>query len=216
MKRFALVVDDEPIISSLIASVLQSRDFSVEVADGAAAARALLNTYDPDVAVVDLNLGDGPNGVDIAHYINRRMPEVAVLLLTKYAAPELMGYDLSGLPDSVGFLEKAQVSNADVLVAAIEAVLSEQAASMKPGGSIGELAVLTATQLEVLRLMAQGYSTSDVARLRGRTVSTTEQLITTIYQRLDLPSDGSLNQRAEAVRIFVANVGLPPRRDADV
>lgn len=211
--RFALVIDDDPIICTLVASILKVNGFETRTAANVSAARHILRTYEPDIAVVDLDLGEGPSGIDLTLFLTRTMPETAVLLLTKYSAPELMGYRITELPATVGFILKAEVSDVDILLNAVEGAIASERHQRHRTRHPERLAQLTSTQIEVLQLMAAGYSTAEIATRRGRSQSSTEQVITRIYQQLEIPADGQINQRAEAVRIFVASVGLPQRND---
>ena len=58
MKKTALIVEDEPNISELIAEILGSDGYSVTTAPTVAEARAALARFTPDLALVDLGLPD--------------------------------------------------------------------------------------------------------------------------------------------------------------
>lgn len=206
-----MVVDDETMISGLVAQLLRAQGFEVETARDAAHARTVLEDFDPDIAIIDIDLGEGPSGVDLAHFVVTELPHVAILLLTQYRSPELLGYHVSGLPESVGYLSKASVVDPSQLIAAIESVLRESGPRFSGDSMIGPFAGLTERQLEIVRLLAMGYTTNEIARQRATSASAAEQMITAIYRRLGLPGSGEVNQRAEAVRLFVEHVGLPDR-----
>lgn len=72
--------------TALLKSALSSYGFETETAPDAATARTLLDDFDPDVMIVDINLGEGPSGIDLTHYVCHQMPYVAVLVLTQYKA----------------------------------------------------------------------------------------------------------------------------------
>jgi DNA-binding NtrC family response regulator len=78
------VVDDEPIMAALLATALESGGYEVRTAPDAPKARADLDRFDPDMVVLDIALGRGPSGVDLAHVVHRRHPGVGILLLTKH------------------------------------------------------------------------------------------------------------------------------------
>ena len=67
--RRLMLVEDEPLMASLLARSLEAANFIVETASDAAAARKLIQTFDPDIALLDISLGDGPTGVHLAHAI---------------------------------------------------------------------------------------------------------------------------------------------------
>lgn len=211
-KRRVLVVEDENFTSGLICAALRNSGFAVQSARSAAEARRQVTDFDPDAAVIDLHLGAGPNGVDLAHILHHQSPGVALLLLTKLPDLRAAGYTEADLPPTCGFIRKEAVTDADLLVQAVEGALDDRVQRMKVAGDKPDpLAALTQTQFAVLRLVAQGYTTPRIADMRGTTTSAVEKALGGIYDALHIDKDSGLSPRAEAMRIFVEHVGLPPR-----
>ena len=210
--RRVLVVEDEGFTSGLVCAALRGGGFDVKAASSAAEARREVTAFDPDAAVIDLNLGPGPSGVDLAHILHRQHPGVALLLLTKLPDLRAAGYTEADLPPTCGFIRKEAVTDADLLVRAIERALTDQVERMSRQTEVANpLNALTPTQFAVLRLVAQGYTTPRIAELRGTTTSAVEKVLGSIYDALEISKDGGLSRRAEAMRLFVEYVGLPPR-----
>ena len=210
--RRVLVVEDEAFTSGLVCAALRGGGFEVRAASSAAEARREVANFDPDAAVIDLNLGAGPNGVDFAHILTHQNPGVALLLLTKMPDLRAAGYTEADLPPTCGFIRKEAVTDADLLVQAVENALADQVQRMK--GQLEQaspLAVLTQTQFAVLRLVTQGYTTPRIAEMRGTTTSAVEKVLGSIYDALEIPKDDGISRRAEAMRIFVEYAGLPSR-----
>ena len=68
------VVEDEPIIADYLKQCLQDQGFEVVgIANSFDQARTLLVTAKPDLLLLDINLGDGPDGVDLAHFVNQQV-----------------------------------------------------------------------------------------------------------------------------------------------
>ena len=210
--RRVLVVEDEAFTSGLVCAALRGGGFEVRAASSAAEARREVANFDPDAAVIDLNLGAGPNGVDIAHILTHQNPGVALLLLTKLPDLRAAGYTEADLPPTCGFIRKEAVTDADLLVQAVENALADQVQRMK--GQLEQaspLAALTQTQFAVLRLVTQGYTTPRIAEMRGTTTSAVEKVLGSIYDALEISKDDGISRRAEAMRIFVEYAGLPSR-----
>jgi len=208
-QRSILLVEDDPFTSGLVASALRTAGFDVHAAANAREAREKVVQVDPDAAILDLSLGPGPNGVDLAHVLARQHPGVALLLLTKLPDLRAAGYTMADLPATCGFLRKEAVSDPDQLIAAVETALSDHV--VREGRGDSPLAALTATQFAVLRAVAQGYTTPRIAELRGTTVSAVEKVLGNIYDSLGIGDDEGVSRRSEAMRIFIEYVGLPPR-----
>lgn len=210
--RRVVVVEDEPLVSSLLVERLLAAGFEVEAAASALDGRQLVERFDPDVALLDLTLGRGPSGADLAHILHQEAPHVALLILTKHPDTRTAGIGVAGLPPSCGFLRKSMVTDGDALIAAIELVLAGHPSGVQADRDPGRpLATLTQTQVEVLRMVAQGYTNPEIARRRSVSVGSVEQMLNTIYRGLGLEASGAISSRVEAVRIFISHAGVPER-----
>jgi len=89
-----LVVDDEPIVREVVATYLRREGYrTLEAGDGTAA-RALLESHDPALVVLDLML-PGIGGLELCRWIRARS-EVPVIMLTARGeeADRIVGLDL--------------------------------------------------------------------------------------------------------------------------
>lgn len=67
-----LIVEDEPIIADHIEQYVLDAGFnSTGITDNFQDTKQLIQKEDPDLILLDINLGDGPDGIDIANYINQ-------------------------------------------------------------------------------------------------------------------------------------------------
>jgi DNA-binding NtrC family response regulator len=82
-----LVVDDEEVIASTLQEFLQGEGFEVGVAADAAAALALVERLEPDVALCDVQL-PGLDGLELLDRLLQVRPETMVLMITAYATVE--------------------------------------------------------------------------------------------------------------------------------
>jgi len=210
--RRVLLVDDDPLMTRLLWEVLEQRGFEVAAAHSVANARDALLAFDPDIALIDLEMGGGPSGVDMAHLIHERHPGVVIIILTRYPDLATAGFPDATLPPGAGFIRKDLVEDPDQIVAAIDAVVAERTDEVRHDrDGVHAFGVLTPAQLEVLTLMAQGFDNDAIATRRGCSVSSVGNLIAEIYKRLGIDPRGELNPRVEAVRQFAQASGLPDR-----
>ena len=70
----------------------------------------------PDVAVLDYNLGKGPNGIDLANQLRKMQPEIGIVLLTAFLNPAELDSKISQLPAGSRYLVKHSVSDIKILV----------------------------------------------------------------------------------------------------
>jgi DNA-binding NarL/FixJ family response regulator len=213
-KRRLLLVEDELLLASLMWEVLRASGFEVEHAASAVEARELLDDFDPDAALVDVHLGAGPSGVHLGHVIARTHPHVGVLLLSRFADLGAAGLDGWEMPPGSVFVPKDRIVDADVLLGAIDAVLSGRPTPTAGARSLGPLATLTRAQLAVLRLAASGLSNAAIASRRGTSERSVEQHLQGVYEGLGIEQHGDINPRVEAARRYIELAGLPVAPDA--
>jgi DNA-binding NarL/FixJ family response regulator len=213
--RTVLVVEDEALVRSLLVQTLESAGFEAIGAANAVEAVRVLKGFDPDVALLDLDLGPGANGMDLLHIIQQQNSGTATLFLTKFPDVRSAGMSDKSGPTAQGFLRKELVGDSEYLISAIEAVLSNRKDVRHDRRPDRPLAGLTSNQVGILRMLAQGYTNAEIAKRRGKTVSSVEQLLNSTFRALGLDGNKDLNPRIEAVRIFIQSAGIP-NRDEDV
>lgn len=210
--RRLLVVEDEPLMASLLASALSNAGFEVDTANDVLQARESIRNFDPDAVLLDISLGDGPSGLDLAHVLNKQRPDIALIVLTKYPDPRTAGVETTLMPPNCGFLRKDRVKDTDYLLQSIEAALNDRTSEVRQDHDTSHpLAALSVKHLEVLRLMATGYTNEYIAKLKGASQSTVERWNIEIFRTLDINTKGNINPRVEAVRLFVTAAGVPDR-----
>ena len=100
-----LLVEDDPFSRGLVADTLRNAGFEVTAAHDAKSASAMFDRVDPDALVVDVNLGTGADGLELANALRSRAPYLAVLVLTRFPSPGVAGMT-HRLPPHAAFLSK--------------------------------------------------------------------------------------------------------------
>jgi two-component system nitrogen regulation response regulator NtrX len=85
MKPRALVVDDEANLRLMLEAVLADEGFEVRQAPSGADALAAIPTFEPELALVDLVLGDGPDGIALLEQLKARHPDIVVVMMSGQA-----------------------------------------------------------------------------------------------------------------------------------
>ena len=196
-----LVVDDNAFGLSTLAGALAGRGLDVRAAGTARDAHAVALEFRPAVAVLDLDLGPGPTGIDLARALRRSFPAIGICILTSYRDPRLAGIGTPELPDGALYVCKADVADLTQLERAIGQVArAPLAARTLSAMTSGPTAALTDVQVEVLLAVGAGITTAEIARQRGVSASAVEQTISRICERLEIPRNSSLNQRVQLVQ----------------
>ena len=211
MRRRAVVVEDEPMVAALTASALEAGGFDVRIAHNALEARRAVRAFDPDIAILDVWLGEGPSGVDLAHILSRRHPGLSMLVLTKVTDLRALGMSPADLPESCVHIPKSMIISTEQLLEIVDDVLRDRGLRHRQRTPSGPLAALSRSQLDVLCKAAQGYSTPEIARQRNCTTSAVEKLLSSVYLDLGISAGGPLVPRSEAIRVYITHAGIPDR-----
>lgn len=206
-----LLVEDESMIRLLVADALVRAGFDVHTcADGLSAAREF-DAVDPDLLVTDIDLASRPNGVELAEILLDRAPHLAVMFLTNYPS-FTVAPGAPSLPEGAVVLRKSTVDSVDEIAAAAERALAELGTPPTDDPVAAAISRLTPTQLEVLRMVAQGLSNAEIAARRGLTLSAAEKLVGRMLTVVGLVRNPSLNARVAAANLYTAAFG-PVRAD---
>jgi DNA-binding NarL/FixJ family response regulator len=211
--RRVLVVEDDPFLQSLIADTLIGAGFEVETANNAANAKQVVLSFDPDAAVLDIELGNGPTGIDLADLIVRQFPHTAIIFLTHLPDPRFVGVDSTSIPAKAAYIRKETITEKGALVNIIESALRDGTKRNKqlrtdldPSRPLGNL---SKSQISVLRSIAQGLSNAEIAVQRGSTLRAVEHLIRRTFAAVGIDADQSVNARTAAARAYIDAAGLP-------
>jgi DNA-binding NarL/FixJ family response regulator len=208
--RRVLVVEDEPLMSSLLADVLFEHGFTVRTAVDVAQARREIEAFDPDVLLLDVSLGEGPTGIHLAHAMRLSRPDIAILVFTGHSDIASVNTDGLALPPGVGLLRKHLVSDKAYLIEALEKVLGEEGNLVKKEEEAEDVfAFLGFNGSRALRMLAAGYDNEEIALRCTVSRKTVERWIEQIYRDLGIDTKGSLNPRVAAARRFFFAIGVP-------
>jgi DNA-binding NarL/FixJ family response regulator len=212
-KRSVVVVEDDSFLRSLIADSIEAAGFSVSTAANAADARRVINAIDPDAVVLDIDLGNGPTGFDVADSIRSQSDDTSIVFLTAMPDPRFAGREDKSVYKNAAYLNKHLLEDTDTLIAALEAVLTERNISTyrHHEDENRPLAHLSRTQIQVLQLLSEGKTNQQIADARKRSLAATESAITRTLEALNIDSSEDINVRVVAAREYMTYVGTPSK-----
>ncbi len=193
-----LVTDDHAIVRKGIAALLATEptiEVVGEARDGQEAI-AEARRLAPDVILMDLVM-PGVDGPEAIGAILAEQPELRILVLTSFASDEKVFPAIRA--GAVGYLLKD--SGPEQLVRAVHQVFRGESALdpavarrlvqqiSRPGGwRSGEDHALTAREVGVLQLVAQGHSNRDIAERLGISEATVRVHVSSILRKLQVSS----------------------------
>ncbi len=193
-----LVADDHLIIRQGLRLILETEeglDLVGEASDGAEAVR-LCASLKPDVVLMDLRM-PGMDGLTALSHLQAEQPQVAVVILTTFNEDDLMvrglragarGYLLKDTSREALFEAiRAAARGETLLKPEVMAKLLARMDSPAPPGPSGE-AGLSEREMEVLRAVAQGERSKEIALKLGISERTVKAHLASIYNKLGVDS----------------------------
>jgi len=202
-KLKVLFVEDDQFTLKTVAELLERLGVTVLAVSSVSEAVRALTEYDANVVITDLDLGAGPDGSDLLRHVQEDYPWIGKVILTAHSSPELAVDTAQGLPDDVTFLIKSMASGQDIYEAILDSVDHGQKTRVMTLEPADGIYVVSRSQGELLRMLADGLSNAAIARERNRTLPATESLIHRLFTSLGLPSDADTNQRVLAVKMWL-------------
>jgi DNA-binding NarL/FixJ family response regulator len=190
-----LLADDHALVRAGIRSLLNAMNEVEVVAEASSGEEAieLVASSRPDVVLMDIAMR-GITGLEAAARMRERNPEVRVVILSMHSGEE---YVLQALrAGAAGYLLKdAATGELELALRSVmrgeswlSPAVSRQVVEgyVQRAGSEQATDVLTARQREVLRLVAGGKSTKEIAFLLNLSVKTVETHRAQIMERLNI------------------------------
>jgi two-component system, NarL family, invasion response regulator UvrY len=204
-----LLVEDDVFSRSTLGAALVGANIEVkgQVAKASEAIRAVTK-FSIDIAIIDLDLGPGANGIDIAIALRDINPRIGIIILTSYSDPRVANPNSLSLPKGSKFVTKSSLSDFSSLITMV-LELKNQPLNSKSGSKI-ERVEFSENQLSVLQGVAEGLTTKEIAKRAGVSEKAIEGTITRLHSMLDLPKKPFLNPRVQLARAYFQLSGKKP------
>lgn len=174
----AVVVDDEPLICSIISEILESEGWRVSQAADALSAIAAIKSTDAELVVADIDLGIGPTGIDVVQRARAEKPDIGVVFITNLADPRITGKGWNEIPSDASYIVKTEINSTTALRAAVTAALDGRSVASRPVPvTAPPTEKLTNSQIAVLTLVSEGLNNDEIAAERGSTVRAVERML---------------------------------------
>ncbi len=187
-----LVVDDHPVVRAGIAALLAGEPDIDVIGECTSADEAVLFAADrkPDVVLMDLQLGDGPDGVNATERLTALPDAPKVLVLTTYDAE--LDITRAVAAGATGYLLKAgppeDLFRGIHAAARGETVLAPQVAARLFGHMRAPTAALSPRETEIVGLLAEGLINRQIAARLFISEATVKTHLVHIYDKLGVDS----------------------------
>jgi DNA-binding NarL/FixJ family response regulator len=210
----AVIAEDSVLLREGVAGLLRAAEFDVVgCCDTADDLMLKVRSYAPDVAIVDIRLPPThqDEGLRAALEIRAKHPSVGVLVLSQYLEVGLALKLFTDTAAGAGYLLKDRISEVAEFTSAVRRI-AEGGSAIDPiivstlvsrHRDDDPLGALTPREREVLVLMAEGRSNQGIADKLVITLRGVEKYVSTIFNKLGLPSAGSDSRRVLAVLLYL-------------
>lgn len=198
----AFLLDDHEVVRRGVAATLEAQSDITVVGEAGDADEALaeIARCRPDVAVLDVRLGEG-NGIDVCRQITSEYPEVKSLILTSFDSDRAL-VD-AGLAGAAGFILK-QIRSDDLIdairgVAAGRQYLDDAevrlAVRRLRDSEEGRLDDLTPQERRIFDLIGEGYTNRQIAQDMYLAEKTVKNYVSNLLSKL------GMSRRTEAAAL---------------
>ena len=201
-----LIVEDDKILLTMMSHALTAEGFNVLAASDAQSAMQYFDKARPDVVILDIDLGAGPSGIDLANKMRQISGRIAIVFCTSFKDMRFIQGDYLKYPLHTVVLKKADVVNMEKFSNAInEAVeLIRESDESRPDQLHEKYYKdLTALEIELLTLIAGGHSNKQVAAEKGISLKSCENAIARLAKKLEIPANEQSNQRVLLTRKYM-------------
>lgn len=198
-----LIVDDHKIVREGLHSMFEKQaDMEVvgDAEDGAVAVR-LARELRPDVVILDVQM-PGMDGIDATRRIMTELPETKIIALSMFAKRAFVtkmleagasGYVLKGSPFSeLTEAVKTVMAGEVYLCAPVATILVGEYVNRSRRGAGPSTGQLTERELDILKLLAEGKSSKEIALLFDISIQAVDAGRRRIMQKLDIHSFANL------------------------
>lgn len=206
-----LVCDNESLFREILVATLDKEEILNIIGSASSGTEAIEISREtkPDVVLMDIELGEGPNGITTANEIKDMFPDVGVVVLSAHRDKEFLASFMDDRTTGWSFLLKQSITDVASLVRAIESANAGQV-TMDPEvmnnlfpRKRSILERLTHSQMEALMFMASGYADSAIAEELSIDEDLVEPMLNSIYADLHIGESDSVDPRVQATLLYI-------------
>jgi DNA-binding NarL/FixJ family response regulator len=187
-----LIVDDHPIVAEglqklILNNGLASKCVTVYSSDEC---QRTLKIFNPDLVLLDYHLPDG-NGIDLCKYIHAFDEKIKILAISSFREQSIVKLMIDS--GALGYVLKN--ASEEEIIDAVKTVLSGKKYVCDEAQEIIESnsqAIITEREVEVLKLIAEGYTNAEIAVKLFLSPLTVDRHRKNIIIKLDAKNTASL------------------------
>lgn len=188
-----LIVEDDPVIATDLKSLLNQEGFQiVGVASSAHRALDLLAIRDPNFIILDIRLGTGPSGIEVAEVIHENY-DIPYIFLTSFSDPDTLQAAQEQGPYGYivkPFQDKTLITTITTAWHTFQRIRQEDTQARKK-----KLEGLTDQERNICQHLLDGLSYKQICTSCHISMNTLKFHVKNIYQKMDVASRAELSNR---------------------
>jgi hypothetical protein len=219
--RVLLINDDAFELATMSASLRLHSMNVVGEATNSLVAENLFRSLQPEIVLVDLQFS-GEEVIRLLQKFRKVDPLLGIVITTSCPDLRLFGLIERNIPRGSKIILKRSISDLSVITFALAECIPaastgseiewvKNQSTTHENSFIDTLSDLTDIQIETLRLVAQGLSNSEIARVRFVSEKSVEQIVARIASHISISPDRTRNLRVILAGEYFKWLGAPRR-----
>jgi len=203
MPRVLIVENDRTLLTMLANSLAQFGHNISGISSNSTEALKLFKTVNPEIVILDIDLGDSLDGIEVANVMRKSNPDVGIIFLTSFNDDRFAFMSKKEIPKDFTYLRKQEIRNVKSLSDAILDSARDMKVSHKTSSADKVFySELSDRDIELMRHVSKGYSNTKIARILKIEEKSCENAISRLLKKLDISADKDSNQRVLITRKY--------------
>jgi DNA-binding NarL/FixJ family response regulator len=193
-----MLVEDNPLLLTLVSTMIKS--YPVNLIGAALTYEESLKIFNekiPNSVVLDLDLGDGFSGFELAIILRGIDPKLAIVFYSSYEDERFMIKNNHNRITKYKYLRKSEIVHErkmyDAILESLELVKSENPSEEQK--KVVKYQELNEREIELMKYVASGYSNKKISELYSMKLKSCENAISRLSKKLGIPYEDNSNQR---------------------
>jgi DNA-binding NarL/FixJ family response regulator len=203
MPKVMLVENDRTLLTMLANSLAQFGQNISAIASNSTEALKLFNKINPEIVILDIDLGDSIDGIELGTIMQRSNPNIGIIFLTSFNDDRFAFISNKEIPKNYIYLRKQEISNVKILSDAIlESATNSKKSFKTSSADKSYYKDLSDRDVELMRHISKGYSNVKIAKILKIEEKSCENAISRLLKKLEIPAGREINQRVLVTRKY--------------
>jgi DNA-binding NarL/FixJ family response regulator len=184
MEKRILILEDEIIVALDLQEILDTAGYVTMVKHNHQEATQVIKKFKPHLAICDINLGNGPTGIDFSIEAKANLPKLEIIYVTAFSDQKMVAS--ADLTDPYNYIVKPW--NEEQIKVSVNMAFNYLIEKMKKDSLID---CLSLSEYKILDLIAKQKKSKEIAEMLFIAEKTVRNHRYNIIKKLNLPNDNN-------------------------